>query len=114
MALTPAAFKARYPAFAETLDATIQAAIDDAVLEMNAAMWGSLYDRGAYALTAHLLTVSNGAGSAPIGGVVSRSVGDVSVTFAQRSTAMDDLGSTSYGCEYVRLRKLISGGALHV
>lgn len=115
MSLTPTAFRVRYPQFdADTYpNPVVQSALDDCVLEMNETQWGNLYERGAYALTAHLLS-SNTAGAMPSAGVVSRSVGDVSVTFAAGSVAMDDLGSSVYGCEYVRLRKLISGGPVVV
>src|SRR4030042_2695915 len=109
-ALTPSAFRVRYPAFTvdSFSDLTVQAALNDLILEMNESAWGNLYTRGAYALCAHLLTVSV-AGASPIGGVKSRSVGDVSVTFSDSASALDEMGSTQYGAEYVRLRNLISG-----
>ena len=113
--LTPTAFRLRYPSFVEASysNATVQLALEDIALEMNETQWGNLYERGAYALTAHLLTIT-ATGVGPVAGVVSRSVGDVSVTFAAGSSAMDDLGSTRYGGEYVRLRQLISGGPVVV
>jgi len=114
-ALSPSAFRIRYPAFDAGAypDPVVQLALDDLVLEMNATQWGALYTRGAYALCAHLLTVSV-AGASPIGGIQSRSIGDVSVTFAPGASALDEMGSTQYGAEYVRLRGMISGGAVVV
>jgi hypothetical protein len=114
-ALTPTLFRARYPEFTAEVypDLTVASAISDAESETNSTQWGALYSRGAYALTAHLLTV-NGPGASPIGGVKSRSIGDVSVTFSEGASALDELGSTRYGAEYVRLRNLISGGAVIV
>jgi len=113
--LTPTAFRVRYPVFTADLysDPVVQSALDDTVTEMNAAIWGTLYTRGAYALCAHLLTVSV-SGASPIGGIQSRSIGDVSVTFAKGASALDEMGSTQYGAEYVRLRGMISGGAVVV
>lgn len=108
--LTPTAFRLRYSEFSDYSDPTIQAAIDDAVAEMNETRWGALYTRGAYAMTAHILTTS-GASAQPMAGVISRSVGDVSVTYAK---GLDDIGSTRYGCEYVRLRALIACGPVVV
>lgn len=114
--LTPTSFRARYPQFdADTYpDPTVQTALDDCALEMSETMWGSLFERGAYALTAHMLTVGAAGGSAFVGGVSSRSIGDVSVSFFAGSIGSDDLGTTGYGCEYVRLRRLISGGPIVV
>lgn len=114
-ALTPTVFRARYPEFTVDVysDPIVQAAIDDAALEISLAQWALLYDRGALALAAHFLTVSV-AGSSPIGGIQSRSIGDVSVTFAKGASALDDLGATRYGAEYVRLRNLVCGGAVIV
>jgi hypothetical protein len=114
--LTPAAFRLRYPDFDAVSypDPVVQSALDDAALEISAASWGSLYNRGAYALCAHLLYSANVTGAGSIGGISSRSIGDVSVTFADGSSALDDLGASVFGCEYVRLRKLISGGAVSI
>jgi hypothetical protein len=111
-ALSPTAFRTRYPAFdaATYPDPIVQLALDDVALEMDVTQWARLFDRGAYALCAHLLTVSV-AGSSPIGGIQSRSIGDVSVTFAKGASALDEMGSTQYGAEFVRLRNLVSGGA---
>lgn len=114
-ALTPSAFRTRYPEFVSGTypDPTVQAALDDCALEMDGTSWGRLFDRGAYALCAHLLSISV-AGTSPIGGVKSRSIGDVSVTFIDGASATMEIGSTKYGLEYARLQKLISGGAVVV
>jgi hypothetical protein len=100
----------RYPEFVgETAIATLLA---DALLEMNATAWGNLYERGAYALTAHLLTINNAMGDTRA--VVSRSVGDVSTSFASVSSNDSSYLSTKYGREYRRLQRLIGSGGIVV
>lgn len=114
--LTPTAFRLRYPQFDSGTypDPVVTVALADAALEMNETQWGSFYERGAYALAAHMLTINAAGGAAAIGGVRSRSIGDVSVTFADGAIGLDAQGTTGYGCEYVRLRNLISGGPVVV
>ena len=123
MAVTPTTFKARYTEFASTSDARVQVYIDDAELEMNESQWGDLYDRGLSALTAHLLSIadknaaSGGAGTSLTGGVSSRSVGSVSVSFGTSSSsgsAEDFYLSTSYGADYWRLAKMVGLGIVAV
>ncbi len=120
MAISVADFKLRYTEFSAVLDARVQVFLDDAELEMSETVWDTLYERGAYALAAHLLTLSDktaaGSTGAP-GTVASRSVGDVSVSFVSSGAKNKEdeyFGSTSYGLDYLRLRELIPTGALVV
>jgi hypothetical protein len=113
-ALTPTAFRLRYSEFeaATYSDPVVQLAIDDATMETNSTIWGAFYERGVYALTAHFLAsaVDRANGESSAGGVQYRAVGDVIVTFGRKAGALDELGGTTYGCEYVRLRSKVSGG----
>lgn len=115
MAVTPTTFKARYTEFSSETDARVQVYIDDAELEMNEGQWGTLYDRGLSALTAHLLAIANrnavattGTGTSVGGTVQKKSVGSVAVSFASipiLSSVESFYMSTSYGAEYWRLMK---------
>ena len=111
-----ASFRARYPEFDSVADARVELFLADAALEMGESCWGDLYDRGQSALAAHLLTISIGDQSAVGGiGIVAplseRTVGDVSLKFAQAvpSSGSNEayFGRTTYGQEYMRLMRLL-------
>lgn len=53
MAVTPAQFKAEYRAFRLLDDAYVQAKLDEAYIRCGSS-WGTLQDKGAMCLTAHL------------------------------------------------------------
>ena len=117
--MTIADFKTRFPEFSAVDDTRISLFIEDAEAEMSESAWGTLYSKGLAYLTAHLLTIGTktGAGnSAPSNVLQSHSVEGVSESFAVPSMSEynSTLSSTSYGAEYVRLRRLISAGALSV
>ena len=115
---TPSAsgFLIRYPEFSATLEATIEARLADALLEMRADIWGVLYERGAYALTAHILTLDT-LSSSDTGAVSVRTVGDVSISYgAYLSLNPNDysFNDSKYGREYRRLMRLVSSGPVVV
>ena len=121
MTISAANFKLRYTEFDSVDDARVEIFLDDAALEISESIWGTLYSRGVYALTAHLLTLNDksaaGGGSSTVGPVTSRAVGDVSVSFglaAVKSKSDEYLGSTLYGSEYLRLKGLICHGAIAI
>lgn len=122
MALTPTDFKIRYPEFEEVPDARIQFMLDDAALEVSEAAWGALYEKGSMLLCAHLLSISQSNSDdddsgGDTGNVVSKSIGDVSVSFAKatsESSSDDWYLSTSYGAEYLRLKKRVGMGIVAV
>lgn len=125
MALTPADFKTRYPEFASVDNARVQTMLDEAQLEVGEGPWGLFYEKGVFLLTAHLLVIDarrqaagGGGGSSSEGQVVSRKVGDVSVTFgtqAQSANGSDQWYlSSSYGAEYLRLKKRKGMGMIAV
>ena len=122
MALTPTDFKIRFPEFVAIPDARIQFWLDDAELEVSESAWDALYEKGSMSLAAHLLAIdiSNNDEDGDSGGegnVASKSIGDVSVSFAKAT--VDDVSddwylSTSYGTEYLRLKKRVGMGIMAV
>lgn len=111
--ITPADFKTRFPEYTSVDDARIQLFIDDAVLEIDEAAWGDLYDKGLLYLTAHFLTIAESTSSGNSGGVAqtaSQSVDGVSIAYATPSAdsaSASVFASTAYGQEFMRLKKLL-------
>lgn len=117
-------FKVRYPEF-DAVDASlIQVSLEDSSLILSEKIWGKLYAQGLYALTAHRLAIkgvlnksadgstdySKGSGyksitSMTAGGL---SLGYSSGTLPASASSDGDLGTTSYGLEYIRLKGLVS------
>lgn len=109
-------FLARYPEFANVDRSRISLALSDAALELSARVWGKLYQRGIFALAAHLLYV----GGAFLGQdddhgnpnrlAASESVGSVSVSYVSPDSGFSSnhqgLALTTYGQEYLRLLRL--------
>ncbi len=123
MALTPADFKIRYPEFDSIPDARVQFMLDDAVLEVSEARWDTLYEKGSMLLAAHLLQLdlnrqeTEDDDSSEEGNLASKSIGDVSYSFtkaASESTSDDWYLQTSYGTEYLRLKKRVGMGVVAV
>lgn len=118
MALTPADFKIRFEEFDEVDDSKIQFWMDDAVLEVGESAWDTLYEKGVMLLTAHLLSIDlsnqdEDESGGVTGNVTNRSVGDVSVGLAKAtpdSSSDDWYLQTSYGSEYLRLKKRMGMG----
>lgn len=111
MAVTVAGVKSKFSEFADTDVSLVQSCIDAALLNVNECAWGARYDLGVLWLSAHLLKVATAAssGGASSGLVTSKSVGDVSVSFADGSGSYGDatLGTTPYGVQYLGFRRLI-------
>lgn len=122
MALTPADFKIRYPEFDSVLDARVQFMLDDAALEVSEARWGTLNEKGVMLLAAHLLSIDQDNNdsdddSGGEGNLASKSIGDVSYSFSKatsESSSDDWYLSTSYGSEYLRLKKRVGMGVVAV
>jgi len=98
--------KDRATEFASTPDATINLALADAELQVNAANWGDRADIAKIYLAAHLLKIWElQSGSAP-GPTNSMTDGSLSVSFAI-ATGLDssDLSSTVWGRQYERMRR---------
>jgi len=115
VALSPdTGFRVRFPEFSAVSDARVQAFLDDAVVEIRAAIWGDFWRRAVNLYTAHMLALAEmqAAGSTgSVGPVASRSVGDVSISFAVSAgtggAAVDWMGSTGYGQELLRLINVV-------
>ena len=118
MALTAADFKIRYPEFDSVADATVEMFIADAEQELSEECWGDLYERGVFALAAHFLYLDQqrqaaGSGGGIVAPAQSRSIGDVSWSFALNTVDSNGdqyYGSTQYGQEFMRLSDLVSPG----
>lgn len=110
-------FTVRYPEFASVAPARIDGALQDAANQMSRKVWNKLYEQGLHALAAHLLYAAgalNPSGSSngkPLQTITSRSVAGVSVGYsapdAGFGTAHDGYASSTFGQEYLRLRKLV-------
>lgn len=109
-------FTVRYPEFASVAPARIEGALQDAENQMSRKVWNKLYEQGFHALAAHLLYASGalsktGGTGKPVQTVTSRSVGGISVGYSAPDAGFganhDGYASSSYGQEYLRLRKLV-------
>lgn len=125
MAINVAAFRARFPEFADDTeypDARIQVFIDDALSDLgtNETRWNGKYDRAQSYLSAHLLVVgtkSEGGDSSSSAGIVqSKSAGGVSVSksfVAKDRSELDDwYASTTYGQQFLIIRNQTFVGVL--
>jgi hypothetical protein len=117
MSITPADFKVRFPEFISVADSRIQLFIVDAELELNVLKWCDRYDKGISYLTAHYLSIALKTATGLTGSVnpvASRSVGDVSISFANKSSESQTeayYNSTVYGQEYWNMLQFVGLGA---
>lgn len=110
-------FTVRYPEFASVAPARIEGALQDAANQMSRKVWNQLYEQGLHALAAHLLyaagalTPSGSSNGKPVQVITSRAVAGVSLGFSAPDAGFganhDGYASSSYGQEYIRLRKLV-------
>lgn len=113
-----AAFRTRYPQFDTVVDDIVQAVINEALLQVSQAVWGTLYEAGVLALTCHELTLDNP--HLYPGGMTdatSRKVGDVQINF--RSSTDSTQGSDYYnrtrcGQKYWQWLGMVGMGAVAV
>jgi hypothetical protein len=89
MAVTLASFKAAFPEFVDAGDPLLQSKLDEAVLQIDASVWGAKADLGVSYLAAHLLAL------APSGK-------------AARLNAWDD--RTTYGEQFIRMQRSVCSG----
>ncbi|MDF7679099.1 DUF4054 domain-containing protein [Enterobacteriaceae bacterium ESL0689] len=110
-------FTARYPEFTAISPERIAGALQDAANQMSRRVWRKLYEQGQHAMAAHLLYASGvltGSGNAngkPVMAVTSKSAGGLSLGYSAPDAGFgvnhDGYASSSYGQEYIRLRKLV-------
>lgn len=107
--ITPSAFKTRFPEFASESDDRVQMFLDDATIFVNERVWGTRCDLGVAYLAAHLLAINNRGSGGASGPVTSEKVGDLQRSYAAPTASNLDptYASTTYGMEYVRIRKTI-------
>ena len=117
-------FRDEYPEFQKVDDGTIKHFLESSALVVSKKVWGTLYDLGLFAYTAHRLAVRGFLNRDLDGNVIfnngenfksvsSKSAGGLSIGYTSQNTSTGnpsdyDLTSTSYGQEYLRLRRLIT------
>ncbi len=122
MAITPAEFQARFTEFVSVSDPRIQTFIDKALLNLDEGVWGNYFVEGQLYLTAHFLTLAeisakSSSGSAGLSPLASKSIGDVSYSFATgtvESGSETYFQATTYGQEYWRLCKIVGAGIVAI
>ena len=115
MEATAENIKALFPEFGSVTDQRIENFVEIARLSVSEKAWGSSYGTGLSYLTAHLLKragVGGGVqgGTSQAGVVTSEKVGELQRSYAlpnfSGGSAEDSLlATTSYGMEYLRLRR---------
>jgi len=116
MAITVQNVRDRFPEFEDDTaftDGRIQTWITKGEAELSEGEWGGMYNEAMLVYVAHYLSwstmIANSGGSVgSVGPIASKSVGDVSISFASVSSANASAGesfwlSTPYGQEYWRL-----------
>ena len=117
-------FRDEYPEFSKVDDSTIKHFLESSALVVSEKAWGKLYNLGLFAYTAHRLAIkgflnrdlddnvifNNGEN---FKSVSSKSAGGLLIGYTSQNTSSGnpsdyDLTSTSYGQEYLRLRRLIT------
>jgi hypothetical protein len=107
---TPAEFKVRFPDFAAVADAVVQAALDEAALQVDGSWAGEADIRlGRLLLAAHVLTLDgqgSGAEAAAVAGGGFRRMKSGQLELERRDDAGAEpgtLGSTGYGRRFLEL-----------
>jgi len=113
--MTALEFKARFPEFQNTSDATIDIYIQDAEIMVTQSKWGLLFNIGVAYLSAHYLALALKSASGKSGAVnqvASKSVEGVSVSYAtpQGTTTEYYYQSTIYGQRYLNLLSQVGVG----
>ncbi|HXK36113.1 MAG TPA: DUF4054 domain-containing protein [Candidatus Paceibacterota bacterium] len=108
--------QARFPGVFDSVSPTLGGlVIAEAAMSVHEAKWGVYYDLGMLYLAAHLLTTTSsasGGGSGGGGPISSKSVGDVSISYATGSyTSIEaSFASSPYGLRYIELRARVQHG----
>jgi hypothetical protein len=98
------------PEFASKTDSEILEFAAEAENELSETAWGKLYPRALALVTAHLMKMSANASSGITGELTSVKVGNLSRTYAQSSNNDNAFSLTTYGKEFLRIRKQIVKG----
>lgn len=114
MEANAATIKALFPEFSSVSDLRIEKFVEVAKLSVNEKSWKESYGVGVSYLTAHLLKRAGSGGgvqggSSNAGVIASEKVGELQRTYAQPNVSGSGndaiLATTSYGVEYLRLRR---------
>lgn len=117
MIISATSFQTFFPEFSGVDSARIDVFLDNAKLRVSEKVFNTTYGLAVFFLAAHMLsssinnTASGGAGTGNKGGVSSEKVGDLAISYGSSSSAGGGSGSsaqlteTSYGREYIQLRK---------
>lgn len=110
-------FLNRYPEFTEVDQFRIKTALEDAENQMSRKVWGKLFEQGHHELAAHLLyasgalTKKGSTNGAPVQAAMSKAAGGLSVGYSAPDSGFaanhNGYASSTYGQEYLRLRKLV-------
>lgn len=125
--VTPAIFRARIPAFADTTkypDAVVENILETATCYITAKNRGPLRDiyrvQAICLMAAHLLTLrdrmAQGGNTGTVGAVASSSVGNVSVSMVQPPNQTQYeywMNLTGYGAELLRLLAIFANGGIY-
>lgn len=95
------------PEFASELDSDILDFANEAKLELSEAKWGKRYPRAWALITAHLMKTSKNASSGITGQLIKTKVGQLERQYSASSGSDDAYLLTSYGKEFIRLRKQV-------
>lgn len=122
MSLTAAGLQELYPEFGSVADAYIEAWLNQSAALHTEASWGSGYELGMYAWTAHHLKLfpAGGTGDGGVrGAVTAESVGGISASYSDPSggiTAAADafFRQSSYGLAYLAIRRTRALGRARV
>lgn len=101
-----AAFKKRFPAFADVDSELIQCVLEEAACEVDQECFGEKYTSALNYFAAHLLSVATGGARAK--GATAVSAGMASITYGQ---AKADFTSSAYGLRYISLARQCCGMA---
>ncbi len=118
--ITPAEIKSRFLSLNSVEDAHLQVLIEDTRPFFDIHRWGSFYSRAACLLVAHFWTMQQKVDkgeTSPVHQITARKAGEVQLNYASPSPLeMQDawLAATSYGQQYLSLRKQVGFGALVV
>lgn len=112
-----------YPEFSQVEESVINHFLKRSELLVNKKAWGKLYEQGLFAYTAHTLALKGYLNAKDEKGehifnngesfktVASKTAGGLSISYSSQgstaSTSDGDLCSTTYGQEYLRLKKLV-------
>ena len=89
MTVTLASFRTRFPEFAETDDAMVQAKLDEVAVALDDRVFGARIDEAVAYLVAHRLALS---------------------PFGQNARMVAKDGSTTYGEQYAGIQRAAAGG----